>query len=136
MSNYLTKKPSHHDANKILQWCMDTYGKSRVNGNFPCVEYKKPDHTQCDYAGYYDEVEELIFVNKEMNTTIEELAKTIIHEYIHYVKHKMKDYYVLAKYLPHDLNPMEKEAKKIEQRDFKICLEHIQKKSTKKDALK
>jgi hypothetical protein len=121
----MKNKLTHHDAKRILQWCMDTYGKSKYNGNFPAIEFKKPDHSQQDYAGYYDEDEELIFINKDLNTTIEELTKTIIHEYTHYVKHPMKDYYTLARYLKHDKNPMEIEASKIEKRDYKKCLNEI-----------
>lgn len=121
------KNPSHHDAKKILAWCMETYGKSKHNGNYPTVEYKKPDYTQDDYTGYYDEQEELIYVNKNMVKTMKELVKTIIHEYAHYKYHPMKDYYVLAKYLNHDDNPMEKEAEQIEKRDYKECLSYIEK---------
>lgn len=125
MENNISKKPSYHDAHKILQWCMNTYGKSHYNGDFPCVEYRKPDHSEEGCSGYYDEVDELIYVNREMNPTIEELAKTIIHEYTHYVKHPMDDYYVLAKYLNHDDNPMEIEASAIEERDYKKCLTYL-----------
>jgi Zn-dependent peptidase ImmA (M78 family) len=106
---------------------MNTYGKSRYNGDFPCVEYRKPDYTEEGCSGYYDEVDELIYVNKELNPTIEELTKTIIHEYTHYVKHPMEDYYVLSKYLNHDDNPMEKEATYIEERDYKKCMTYLSK---------
>jgi Zn-dependent peptidase ImmA (M78 family) len=127
MVNANKKIPSHHDAKKILSWCIERYGKSKYNGNYPAIEYKKPDHTQEDYAGYYDEDEELIFVNKNMVKTMKELTKTIIHEYAHYRYHKMKDYYVLAKYMNHDDNPMEKEAEQIENRDYKLCMSHLEK---------
>lgn len=128
MENILNKKPTHHDAKKILDWCINMYGKSKYNGNYPVVEYKKPDYTQEDYSGYYDEQEELIFVNKEAVTTIKELVKTIIHEYAHYKYHPMKDYYILSKYLKHNKNPMEKQADEIEKRDYKICLEYLKNK--------
>jgi Zn-dependent peptidase ImmA (M78 family) len=66
-----------------------------------------------------------------MNENIEDLVKTVIHEYVHYCFHNMKDYYVLSKYMDHDDNPMEKEADQIELRDYKECLLFL-KKSVKK----
>jgi hypothetical protein len=125
MESSVKKKPTHHDAKKILQWCVEKYGESKVNGHIPVIEYRKPDYSQEDYSGYYDEDEELIFVNRELVTTIKELVKTIIHEYCHYRYHLMEDYYVLAKYLKRSDNPMEKEAEKIENRDYKKCVNEL-----------
>ena len=55
------------------------------------------------------------------------LVKTIIHEYTHYVKHSMHEYQILAKYLPHHQNPLEKDALRVERRDYKKCLRFLKK---------
>jgi Zn-dependent peptidase ImmA (M78 family) len=127
----MKNKLTHHDAKKVLQWCIEKYGISKINGNRLSIQYRKPDYDEEDMSGYYDKQDETIFVNKLMNENIEDLVKTVIHEYVHYRFHNMKDYYVLSKYMDHDDNPMEKEADKIESRDYKECLLFL-KKSGKK----
>jgi len=72
-------------------------------------------------------VDQTIFVNKEIHNTVEELVKTIIHEYWHYVSHSMHEYQILAKWLTSDKNPMEKDAIRIERRDHKKCLRFLKK---------
>jgi len=112
-------------AEKILYWCISTYGKSELNGDYPHLEFKNAVYYNGDDYGYYDEIEQIIFVSKDAHTTLEELVKTIIHEYTHYVKHNMEDYNVLSKYLSHHRNPLEIDARKIERRDYKKCIKFL-----------
>ena len=114
-------------AQKILDWCYFTYGRSKINGAYPALEFRKPDDYTGDDYGYYDEIDQTIFVNKEIHHDLAELVKTIIHEYTHYVKHSMHEYQILAKYLPHHRNPLEKDALKVERRDYKKCLRFLKK---------
>jgi hypothetical protein len=111
-------------VNKIFEWCLKTYGKSKYNKTFPVIQFKKPDYTNEDCAGVYDEIEHTIFINKEQHTTLEDLANSVIHEYTHY-KQNMKHYQILALYLDNDKHPMEIEANEIAERDSKKCIKEV-----------
>ena len=65
-----------------------------------------------------------IETSTETNDNIQELANSIIHEYVHY-KQNMKHYQILAMYLPDHKNPMEIEASKVAQKDTKKCLKDL-----------
>ena len=127
----MKNKLTYHDARKVLDWCIEKYGPSKINGNRLSIQYRKPDFSEEDMSGYYDRDDETIFVNRLMNENLSDLVKTVIHEYVHYRFHNMKDYYVLSKYLSHDKNPMEIEAVKIENRDYKLCLKDMKKNACK-----
>jgi hypothetical protein len=120
-SKYVSKSTAY----KIYWWCISEYGRSKLNGPYPYLEFKKLDDYSKDDYGYYDEVEKVIFINKNLHNTLEELVKTIIHEYTHYVKHSMHEYKILAKYLSHHRNPLEVDARRIERRDYKKCLKFL-----------
>jgi len=120
-------KLNHHTAGKILHWCIEKYGPSKINGNRLYMQYRRPTHDQEGLAGYYDKDDDLIYVNKDLNTSLKELTKTIIHEYTHYRCHNMNHYHILAKYVDYDSNPMEIEAERIENRDYKECVTYIKK---------
>jgi Zn-dependent peptidase ImmA (M78 family) len=117
-------KLTRSHINKILDWCINTYGKSNFNKQIPVVEFKKPDYSNEDCMAFYDEIEGLIFINKEQNTTLYDLANSIIHEYTHY-KQNMKHYQILSLYLPDHKNPMEIEAEKVAKKDTKKCLKEV-----------
>ena len=53
-------------AQKILDWCYFTYGRSKINGAYPALEFRKPDDYTGDDYGYYDEIDQTIFVNREI----------------------------------------------------------------------
>ena len=120
-----SRNVSRATAYKILWWCISEYGRSKLNGAYPYLEFKKADEYSQDDYGYYDELEQVIFINKDMHNTLEELVKTIIHEYTHYVKHSMHEYKILSKYLSHHRNPLEIDARRIERRDYKKCLKFL-----------
>lgn len=122
----MEKKKLHRGhAEKILFWCIDRYGVSNYNKDYPHIEYRKeryPDEENQD--GYYDDIENYIFVNSQTHDCLKELVKTIIEEYIHYLQ-SPEEYQKLAeRYLYYD-NPMEKEAKRIAKEDCKICINEL-----------
>ena len=119
-----TIKPTRKHVNQIFDWCIKTYGKSKFNKELPVVEFRKGDYYTEECMAFYDEIESVIFVNKDQNDSLNELANSIIHEYTHY-KQNMKHYQILSLYLPDHKNPMEIEANKIANRDTKKCLKEL-----------
>ena len=112
----------------ILYWCISEFGRSKLNGRYPHIELRKGDYyTGEDALGYFDEIESSIFINKDLNKTLEELVKTILHEYCHYCYHSMLEYKILSKYLSHHRNPLEIEARRFEIKHYKRCLTYLKK---------
>lgn len=117
-------KPTKKHVNRIFEWCIKTYGKSKYNKELPTVQFRKGDYYTEEYMAYYDEIDAVVFINKDRNTSIKELTNSVIHEYIHY-KQNMKHYQILSLYLSDEKNPMEIEARKIAQRDTKKCIKEL-----------
>jgi hypothetical protein len=117
-------KPTKKHADKILEWCLKTYGKSKFNKPFPTLEFKKSDYYTEGCMAFYDEIESTIFIAKDLNKDIKELTNSIIHEYTHY-KQNMRHYQILALYLPDHKNPMEIEAERIANKDTKKCIKEL-----------
>lgn len=117
-------KPTKKHVNQIFNWCINTYGKSKFNKDIPIIEFKKSDYYTEGCMAFYDEIEGTIFISKDKNDNLQELANSIIHEYTHY-KQNMKHYQVLSLYLTDQKNPMEIEANKIAKRDVKKCLKEV-----------
>ena len=124
--------PSRKLANRIMEWCLANYGKSRYNRYFPDMLYRNyyPDEDPRVVA-FYDEQESIIFIKKNEHRTAYQLANSIIHEYTHY-KQNSRHYNILSMYLPYHENPLEIEANEVAKRDAKKCLQDVMgKKSTK-----
>jgi hypothetical protein len=111
-------------ATKMLEWCLKTYGKSKFNREFPYLEFRKSDYYTEGCMAYYDEIDSIIFIDKNQHQTLYELANSIIHEYTHY-KQNMRHYQILALYLSDDKNPMEIEAHRVAKKDTKKCLKEV-----------
>lgn len=118
-------KPHRGHVDKIYAWCKKKYGRSRYNGRYPDIAFKKADYYTGEDWGYYDEDEQLIYINKEKHETLEDLVHTIIHEYTHY-KQSMHHYQILAIYLDSDQHPLEIEAEAIANRDTPECLVYLE----------
>lgn len=118
--------PSRKYVNKIVDWCVKTYGKSRYNRDFPEIHYRKKYYVYDDTntIAFYDDHDGIIYINKDENKNLRALANSIIHEYTHY-KQNMRHYDVLSMYLPYKSNPLEIEANQIAKRDTKKCLKDI-----------
>ena len=116
---------SRSTARKIYNWCVAEYGRSKLNGRYPNIAFRKGEDWMVNHFGHYDKEEQSIFLNKDANLTLEALVRTIIHEYTHHVKHSMREYDILAKYLSYDKHPLEIDARKVERRDYKKCLRYL-----------
>lgn len=122
---YLGLKLHRGHVDRIYQWCKRKYGRSRYNGRYPDIFFKKPHHDVEELWGYYDEVEKYIYINSNKHDSIEDLVHTIIHEYTHYLQ-SMHHYEILAKYIEdHHKHPLEIEADQVADRDSKECLDYL-----------
>lgn len=117
-------KPTRKHVNRIFEWCIQNYGKSKFNKELPQIQYRKEDYYTEGCMAYYDELDAIIYVNKEKNQDLKELVNSIIHEYIHY-KQNMKHYQILSLYHTDRDNPLEIEARKIANRDTKKCIKEL-----------
>ncbi len=120
-------KLSKSTVTKVYEWCRKKYGRSKYNGRYPNIKYRKSDYLCEDAWGYYDEIDNVIFVNKDKHTNIEDLVNTIIHEYTHYKQNIKVDFRVLAKYFDPgtDAHPLEIEAELVADRDTPQCLKEL-----------
>jgi hypothetical protein len=75
-------KVNRSSAIKVLEWCKKKYGRSKYNGRYPDLQFKKGDHVTEDVWGMYDEQDNCIFVNSNEVKTLEDMTSTIIHEYV------------------------------------------------------
>jgi len=113
-------------AVKILEWCKKRYGRGMKP--YPILEFRKPNYLNGEHAqGEYDYEEDIIYVNSQMHYTLDELADTIIHEYVHYRYHAKSTYYQLDRDYDHADHPMEKQAESIANRDKKKCVQELKK---------
>ncbi len=120
------KKITRFHAVKILEWCKKRYGRGVKP--YPILEFRKPNYLNGEYAqGEYDYEEDMIYVNSQMHDALDELADTIIHEYVHYRYHAKSTYYQLDRDYNHDDHPMEKQAESIANRDKKKCVQELKK---------
>ncbi len=117
---------SNHEefGTKILDWCWDNLGASKFHS------YEKPwlsfDEIDNEFLGEYSSSEnELVIYIDEIND-LEELIRTIIHEYQHYLqspswytRHWDKN---LKNYFDH---PYEAEAEEIADKYWEICKKEI-----------
>jgi hypothetical protein len=112
-------------AYEILYWCISEFGRSKLNGRYPHIEFLKPDDIDENTYAYFDEVESMIYVYVHKLDDLETLVKTIIHEYTHYRFHSMAEYKILAKYLSHWRHPLEIDARRMEKKYYKKCLKYL-----------
>lgn len=117
-------KPTRRAAEKIYDWCKKKYGRSKHNGKYPTLYFRKENEQVEGAFGIYDCEENFIYINKSRIENIEDLASTLIHEYVHYKQNIKVDYAVLAKYFDPstDDHPLEREAEEISKRDTRLCL--------------
>lgn len=124
-------KPTRADANKVWWWCVNEYGRSKINGSYPHLEFRKFNYYDDELAyGYYDEIENVICVNRLTNKTLIDLIDTVIHEWTHYhqpikshIRRMAKEGRVDELFEDHD--PLEREAQKIAYRDAERCYQEL-----------
>ena len=83
-------------------------------------------------AGEYDEINNLIFINRDENPTLEDVILTMIHEWVHYLQ-PIEEHLnqITESYLQPD-DPLEIEAEMISHRDMQECFEEVFLKSKQK----
>lgn len=120
-------KVNRSSATKVLEWCKKKYGRSKYNGRYPDLQFKKGDHVTEDVWGMYDEQDNYIFVNSNEVKTLEDMTSTIIHEYVHYTQNIKVDWKVLSKYFdPESIDhPLERQAHEVSERDFPTCMQEV-----------
>lgn len=111
----------------VYEWCRKTYGRSKYNGRYPDLTYKKGDETNCDHMGEYDFYDNCIFVNSDQIKSLYDLVSTVIHEFTHYKQNMKVDWVILCKYFDQysSDHPLEKEAIEIELRDTPKCMKEL-----------
>ena len=121
---FSASKPHKGHVQKVYEWCKKKYGRSKYNGRYPDIVFKKSDYYSGEDWGYYDEIDKVIFVSKDKHETLRDLVHTIIHEYTHYLQ-SMYHYKILSLYLEHHENPLEIQAESIADRDVDECLNYL-----------
>lgn len=124
-SEFSKQLPHRGHVDKIYEWCKKKYGRSKHNGRYPEVVFRKGDYYDGEEWGYYDEVDKCIYINRDKHESIKDLVDTLIHEYTHYLQN-MHHYQVLALYLDHENHPLEIEAEMISDRDSEECLKYLE----------
>lgn len=110
-----------------LKWCKKNIGinnrrktklKVVVRVNFP-----KDEHERFIRGAYYSE-DNKIHVYHVNCKTINDIIKTIIHEYTHYLQ-SMKKYWEMYKTHYYSTHPYERQADRNEEKYFDLCLLEI-----------
>ena len=102
------------------------YGRSKLNGRYPSLRYKNLKDESGEFEfGFYEDTENAIYVNSKLHKTLEEVVRTVIHEYAHYRYHSMPEYQRLAKIYAGNEHPHEVDAYRIEDRDYKKCMRDL-----------
>jgi len=117
-------------AQEILDWCIVRYGKSKHFDDYPELEFV---HIK-GFFGAFNDNDNIIEINvskhlstkrwKTMFCKMGELAKTIIHEYTHYMQSPVHAERFSKKYT-YDDNPYEKKAELIANGDNLNCITDI-----------
>lgn len=123
-------KPRKPDAEKVYWWCVEEYGRSKINGSYPELEFKHPDYLTEGLCGEYDYIENTIFVNRKENKTLIELIDTMIHEWTHYHQPIRSHLQKMAKEGKlhrafEEKDPLEIEARKVARRDRSKCFKEL-----------
>lgn len=114
-------------ATKILEWCKKEYGMSKYKKSYPYLEFRKMRYADEEgQDGYYDDYENLIFINREFHNHVNHLAQTLIEEYTHFLQSD-REYQKLARKYSYSQHPLEKQAKYRANRDYKRCVKHLKK---------
>jgi len=125
MIEFSKSLPHRGHVDKIYEWCKNKYGRTKYNGRYPEEVSGKGDYYDGEEWGYYDEIDQCIYINRDKNETLADLVDTMIHEYTHYLQN-MYHYKVISKYLEHHEHPMEISAENAAQKDSQECLKYLE----------
>jgi hypothetical protein len=127
MQNINQSRLHRGHAKRVLDWCIERYGKSKYSKHYPTIRFIKfTDYENIGLLGYYEPEFCEIFINSEDHLNVDELCKTIIEEYQHYMQSDSQ-YQKMAKVYSYDQHPLEKQAQKIANTHYKICVKELKK---------
>lgn len=113
-------------SKEIHKWCINRYGRSKFIKEYPKLRvYQKArlNKKQEKIAGEYNATNNTISVFLGCIKDTEDLIKTIIHEYIHYLQPIESCYEDLMTYYgDYRKHPLEVEAWEIAYKDYKECV--------------
>ncbi len=115
-------------ATYTLKWCIKYFGlcdRKRRKLLFRFSERKRK-MDNFDVFGNYCFYRNEIIIYLPNNNTIHDIISTVIHEYTHYlqVRRKYREYEITRYY---SQNPLERQAKRNEEKYTNICLKEIKK---------
>lgn len=115
-------------AEQALRWCRKNFGyneRKRTRLEFEFSEWSRK-MKNCLVYGNYCFYRNKITLYLPNNETIYDVVATIIHEYTHYlqVRRKYREYELRMYY---SQNPLEKQAKRNEEKYTKMCIKEIKK---------
>ena len=140
MRVYKRSKPSKSICNRVREWCIQNYGRSKYNGSYPFINFtsyyyiSKKDNKNINpknHFGEYNPWENKMIISKHANDTVNKLIDTIIHEWVHYLQpvktHINKVMKLDKKLSTKEYNnlPFEKEAVKIAKKDRNKCFQDL-----------
>ena len=106
-----------------VDFCIGKYGYSKFQSEEPYVEVIKDNTT---YFGWYDCIENVIYLNKTCMFNTTEYCKTIIHEYQHYLQSPTWNTRYDRKFI-YSKHPYEKQAEFIAVKDYKKLMRYLRK---------
>lgn len=115
-------------ATLTIKWCEEYLGLCNRKKRKLIVRFsdKKRKIDNFDVFGSYCFYRNKIIIYLPNNNTIYDLVATVIHEYTHYLQSRTKyREYELSRY--YSQNPLERQAKRNEDKFTKICLKEIRK---------
>jgi uncharacterized protein YjaZ len=115
-------------AEKALEWCKDYFGlcdRKRTELKFKVSERKRK-FGNFDIYGNYCFWRNTITLYLPNTITIHDIVSTMIHEYTHYLQSRTR-YRGYEKTHYYSQNPLEKEARRNEDKYTKMCIRYIKK---------
>lgn len=113
----LTNKLLH----KAMVFCINNYGISKFKKEIPVVDVIRENS---DYYGWYENDDNIIFLNKALILNDLDFAETFIHEYQHYLQSPVWDTRYARKFT-YSKHPYEKKAESVAVRDADVLIEYL-----------
>ena len=128
MSKTITNETKKSYAKHTLKWCKEYCGLCNRKKRKPLFRFSERNRKiqNFDVFGNYCFYRNEIVIYLPNNRTIYDVVSTVIHEYTHYlqVRRKYREYEMTRYY---SQNPLERQAKRNEDRYTKICIKEIKK---------
>jgi len=110
----------------VLHWCHAKFGGHPYK-EVPCVEWEWKDrwYQKKNLLALYDREDNIIQLRIQGHRTFNNLAKTLIHEYIHYLQWSPKRYEEWDAQYGYSNNPYEIEAEHLAQVYWGDCITQV-----------